>query len=634
MKATEAKIPSTTGHLQQKMNGPFFNKGGEDTFFSKGAKEPSAFFNSNSIQKSMSVGQPDDPFEKEADKVSRQVMDGFDHAGNIQRKLSAFGLQQFMIQPLTIGNRISRKLQKTISPAPMFAQSKCEECEREEKMQKKSGTLQFAGEGAPVSPAIENKIQSAKGGGQQLDTVIRAGMEASFGADFSGVRTHTDSNAVQMSKELNAHAFTVGNDIFFNQNRYQPHTQQGAGLLAHELTHTVQQGGSLQSGELMKMKEEDRDIYPGAVGNTIEPPSSNPRQNSIFFAKEIQRNVIMPDIQKADVLENNLSTVPNNITCPVSNEKLTDPGASLEITFNRAGTDLTQEDINNIVVFVNRWHDSALSVPVSIHGYASKDGAPAFNWPLSCKRAEVVAKQMQIVQPAFTASTGKVFAAGRPGIPAGFVQKFAHGETEDFSKTDLLPNRRAMVFVPTLPTLPAKLTKAPTAKLKTGPTYTPNGNIPVTKTAASKNAPFKMTAEFEDDPANGILASCGEIRQYIKWSNNNVDPARFGHEGFLSDKTYIPDTWYEDRHQENFRYGHRRGPHFFNGGVGNQYLDAKGKVQDFLNGPLFQGRDNPSIGGPAAFITSWVGTYEFKLTAIDVCNGNKVLGEDNLKIDW
>jgi hypothetical protein len=142
-----------------------------------------------------------------------------------------------------------------------------------------------------------------------------------------------------------------------------------------------------------------------------------------------------------------------------------------------------------------------------------------------------------------------------------------------------------------------------------------------------------MAAEFEHDPAKGVFASCGEIRQYIRWSNEDVDPRRFRHEGFLTDKTYLPNIWYEDRAQNNIRYGHRRGPHFFNGGVGNQYLNAKGK-QDFLNGPVYQGRDRPSVGGPAGFISSFVGTWEFKITAIDTCDGNKVLGEDNLKVVW
>ena len=229
---------------------PFFNKGGENSFFSKEHSSENSFFNTSTIQASMTVGQPDDPFEQEAEKVSRQVVDGFDQANSIQRKFSSIGLQQFSIQPFTIGNQISKKLQKIISRTPIIVQAKCDGCEEEEKMQKKSSSIQFAGDGATVSHNIESQIQGMKGGGHTMDNDTKTAMESSFGADFSGVKVHTNNQAVQMSKDLNAHAFTVGNDIFFNEGRYQPSTKQGAGLLAHELTHTVQQGASLQNKKI------------------------------------------------------------------------------------------------------------------------------------------------------------------------------------------------------------------------------------------------------------------------------------------------------------------------------------------------------------------------------------------------
>jgi hypothetical protein len=69
-------------------------------------------------------------------------------------------------------------------------------------------------------------------------------MESGFGSDFGNVRIHTDSTAVQMNQELGAHAFTNGSDIYFNQGKYQPNSKDGQHLLAHELTHTVQQGAS------------------------------------------------------------------------------------------------------------------------------------------------------------------------------------------------------------------------------------------------------------------------------------------------------------------------------------------------------------------------------------------------------
>lgn len=67
-------------------------------------------------------------------------------------------------------------------------------------------------------------------------------MQSRFGADFSDVKIHTGGEAILMKRELNAKAFTVGNDIYFNEGQYNPNSGEGKHLLAHELVHTVQQG--------------------------------------------------------------------------------------------------------------------------------------------------------------------------------------------------------------------------------------------------------------------------------------------------------------------------------------------------------------------------------------------------------
>jgi len=77
-----------------------------------------------------------------------------------------------------------------------------------------------------------------------MDKATRSEMEKGFGADFSNVTIHTDANAENLSKQLGAQAFTTGNDIYFNEGKYDPNTKQGKHLLAHELTHTIQQNGS------------------------------------------------------------------------------------------------------------------------------------------------------------------------------------------------------------------------------------------------------------------------------------------------------------------------------------------------------------------------------------------------------
>jgi Domain of unknown function (DUF4157) len=96
-----------------------------------------------------------------------------------------------------------------------------------------------------VAPEIEGSIQQERRSGQGLDHGVRRQMESSFGADFSGVRVHTDHKADSLNRDLSARAFTTGQDIFFRQGAYQPASSDGRELIAHELTHVVQQGGGV-----------------------------------------------------------------------------------------------------------------------------------------------------------------------------------------------------------------------------------------------------------------------------------------------------------------------------------------------------------------------------------------------------
>lgn len=105
-------------------------------------------------------------------------------------------------------------------------------------------TIGRQGQGeAEVTPEVEGAIQSARGGGQALDSGVRTQMEPAFGADFRNVRVHTGGGADALNRSLNARAFTTGQDIFLRQGEYKPGSSSGRELLAHELTHVVQQTG-------------------------------------------------------------------------------------------------------------------------------------------------------------------------------------------------------------------------------------------------------------------------------------------------------------------------------------------------------------------------------------------------------
>src|SRR5438309_405335 len=91
------------------------------------------------------------------------------------------------------------------------------------------------GERSPVLDVV------GSGGGQPLEEGVRGGMEARFGHDFGDVRVHTDTRASESAKAVQAHAYTVGSDIVFQSDRYSPNSSEGQRMLAHELTHVVQQ---------------------------------------------------------------------------------------------------------------------------------------------------------------------------------------------------------------------------------------------------------------------------------------------------------------------------------------------------------------------------------------------------------
>jgi hypothetical protein len=239
----------------------FFKKGGdaslnnETPFFSKTTAA--------AIQTKLTVGQPNDKYEKEADSVADKAVQRMEEPDKIQTKpltqtpaITPFvqkkcancekeeALQRKEdkkdepLQKKGINGEKEEKVQRKEEEKEKPVQRKCANCEKEEALQKKGtdGT-------APAS--IENRLASTQGKGAPLPSQVRGNMENSIGADFSKVRVHTDSHAVQMNQQLHAQAFTHGNDVYFNSGKYNTNSKQGQHLLAHELTHTVQQSGNV-----------------------------------------------------------------------------------------------------------------------------------------------------------------------------------------------------------------------------------------------------------------------------------------------------------------------------------------------------------------------------------------------------
>ena len=117
-------------------------------------------------------------------------------------------------------------------------QRKCQGCEEEEIQTKRTSH-----NNTETTPSTASQISSLRVGGQPLSQAERSFFEPRFGSDFGDVRLHTDSRAAQAAQGVNAKAFTLGRDVVFGNGQYSPNTEAGKGLLAHELTHTLQQSG-------------------------------------------------------------------------------------------------------------------------------------------------------------------------------------------------------------------------------------------------------------------------------------------------------------------------------------------------------------------------------------------------------
>jgi hypothetical protein len=130
-------------------------------------------------------------------------------------------------------------------------------------------------EGGPVSDGLASRIQASRGGGSPMDEGTRTKMEGGFGTSFDRVRVHTDSESDALNHKLGAKAFTTGNDVYFRQDA----NPSDHGLLAHELTHVVQQrgmsgGGSMHVGPAGDAHEQHADSMAAGVTSGAAPAAA------------------------------------------------------------------------------------------------------------------------------------------------------------------------------------------------------------------------------------------------------------------------------------------------------------------------------------------------------------------------
>jgi hypothetical protein len=200
------------------------------------------------IQAKLKVGPVGDKYEREADNVA-------DHVLRMGGPANPHRSQKDGVQARPLASSITPLVQRLASFITSSVQRQGEEeeiqtkplvqrQEDEEEIQTKSFVQRRKDGGFDAGPRIEGRLAALKGGGSPLPGNVRAYMEPRFGADFSGVRLHTGSEAMQMNRELQAHAFTHGQDIYLGAGAKSPGSPGGNHLLAHELAHTIQQTGS------------------------------------------------------------------------------------------------------------------------------------------------------------------------------------------------------------------------------------------------------------------------------------------------------------------------------------------------------------------------------------------------------
>jgi hypothetical protein len=199
------------------------------------------------FQTKLKINEPGDRYEQEADRIADRVMRMPEP--KIQR-LCPECEEELQRQPMEEEEK--KKEEETLQTKPLaesitpLIQRQTEPTEEEEKKKEEEETLQTktaSGEPPTVSASLQNQITALRGGGQPLPQSERNFFEPRFGADFSQVRVHAGNQAAEAARAVNARAFTLGRDVVFGAGQYQPRSTEGQRLLAHELTHVVQQNG-------------------------------------------------------------------------------------------------------------------------------------------------------------------------------------------------------------------------------------------------------------------------------------------------------------------------------------------------------------------------------------------------------
>jgi CHASE3 domain sensor protein len=211
------------------------------------------------IQAKLTINPAGDKYEQEADRVADQVVQRM-NAPVVERSPESGAIQR-------------EDMPEQVQKKPEISTLQRQEIHQKRRVQMKSANQHQSAEANMASTQdLEGSIQQAQGSGQPISDKVRQPLEQEFGADFSGVKIHTNAQSDQLNKSIQARAFTTGQNVFFRQGAYDPGSQSGQKLLAHELTHVVQQNGSAVPAKSVSKKENKVQAKP-----LVTPSSSQPQ---------------------------------------------------------------------------------------------------------------------------------------------------------------------------------------------------------------------------------------------------------------------------------------------------------------------------------------------------------------------
>jgi hypothetical protein len=199
------------------------------------------------VQAKLKVGEPDDRYEREADAVAERV-----------------------VQQLKLPQQLLANANGGVGDTP------------DVQTNPDVSSVAPATGGVGVSAEIEAAINQAKGGGQPLEPGLQRLLSQAIGNDFSLVRIHTDAKANQLNRSIGARAFTTGRDIFFKQGLYRPHSPNGQKLIAHEMTHVMQQQTGNSPSTLIQADFEPAYVHSKTQLHDIISQNGRARDNGVI----------------------------------------------------------------------------------------------------------------------------------------------------------------------------------------------------------------------------------------------------------------------------------------------------------------------------------------------------------------